>query len=94
MPQLAERQPLAQSQFHGSTELMTDYLTTREAADEAGFTENYVRILIRKGKVKAKLKGRQYWIDADSFRGYLDAMKELGTQRFNWRREDNEEITA
>lgn len=73
---------------------MTDYLTTAEAAEEAGFTENYVRILIRKGKVEAVLKGRQYWIDADSFRDYLNAMKELGTQRFNWRREDDQEPTG
>jgi formylmethanofuran dehydrogenase subunit A len=67
---------------------MTDYLKTREAAEEAGFTENYVHILIRKGKVKAEFKGRQYWVDAADLRRYVGVEDALRSQRFNWRRTD------
>jgi len=67
---------------------MTDYLTTREAAELVGFAEKYVRDLAREGRITAVLKGRQYWIDKDSILEHAQRMKKLGQQKFNWRRDD------
>jgi excisionase family DNA binding protein len=69
---------------------MADYLTTREAAELVGLRENYVRQLAREGRLVAVLKGRHYWIDRDSILDYVDRMKELGSQKFNWRRTDED----
>jgi len=69
---------------------MTDYLTTAEAAERAGLAEEYVRHLVREGRIEALRKANRYWIDADSLQQYVDRMKELGSQKFNWRREDEE----
>jgi formylmethanofuran dehydrogenase subunit A len=68
------------------TEAMTEWVTTREASEIAGYSVPHVQWLVRHGKVKAVLKGRTYWVDADSLRAYLDEVARLGTQRFNWRR--------
>ncbi len=68
--------------------LMTDYVTTDEAAKVSGYHPDYVRRLARQQKIAAQLKGGQYWIDVDSLRAYLARAAELGNQRFNWHRED------
>lgn len=65
----------------------TEYVTTAEAAQISGFNEEYVRRLVRTKKVDAVLKGGAYWIDANSLRSYIAQVEELGTQRFNWRRQ-------
>ena len=67
---------------------MTDYLTTREAAELVGLGENYVRDLAREGRIVAIRKSNRYWIDKDSILAYVQQMKELGSQKFNWRRDD------
>ena len=70
---------------------MTEYLTTKEAAELAGFKEEYMRYLAREGRVKAVRKPSGYWIDKASLLEYVERMRELGTQKFNWRRSDDEE---
>ena len=67
-------------------ESMTDYISTAEAAKIAGYTEDYMRRLARTKKVKADKKGGQYWVDRDSLVAYLEMVKTMGSQRFNWRR--------
>jgi excisionase family DNA binding protein len=69
---------------------MADYLTTREAAELVGLAEKYVRDLAREGRIVAILKGRHYWIDKDSILAYVQEMRALGSQKFNWRREDED----
>ena len=66
---------------------MNEYLSTAEAAELTGYANEHIRRLIRSKKVKAELKGGQYWIDGDSLRAYMAEVKELGTQRFNWHRQ-------
>lgn len=72
-------------ELFGGAEL-TEYISTAEAAEISGYTENYIRRLVRQHKVKAERKSGVYWIDKVSFDAYLESVKELGTQRFNWRR--------
>lgn len=69
---------------------MTDFLTTREAADLVNMDDEYVRRLAREGRIVAVRKESRYWIDKDSILEYVERMKELGGQKFNWRRKDEE----
>lgn len=70
---------------------MTEYLTTKEAAELSGLADQYVRRLARQGRVKAVQKPSGYWIDKASLLEYVDRMRALGTQKFNWRRGEDEE---
>ena len=67
---------------------MTDFLTTREAADLVGMAETYVRDLAREKRIVAVMKANRYWIDKDSLLEHVERMKDLGPQKFNWRREE------
>jgi len=64
---------------------LPDYLTTDEAADISGYHVNYIRKLVRAGKVKADKKGVWLIYRADLMR-YLEEMKALGSEKFNWHR--------
>jgi hypothetical protein len=67
---------------------MTDWLTTKEAAQRSGLNHQYIRRLCREtDKLNCVLKGRTYLIDPKSLDAYTKKMKHLGTQKFNWRRE-------
>ncbi len=65
---------------------MPDWISVEEAAQIAGYDQNYIRKLVRQGKIAGDLKGHMYWIDRASLQTYLDDMASLGNQRFNWRR--------
>ena len=65
---------------------MPDWISVEEAAAMSGYNVDHLRLLIRKGKIAADLKGHMYWIDRASLQTYLDDMASLGNQRFNWRR--------
>lgn len=65
---------------------MTDYISTAEAAKQSGYTENYIRRLVRQGKLRADKKGVMLWVDRDSLVAYMEMVKAMGGQRFNWRR--------
>lgn len=69
---------------------MTEYLTTKEAAELAGLADEYVRRLAREGRVEAVRKPSGYWIVKASLLEYVERMRELGTQKFNWRRSEDE----
>jgi excisionase family DNA binding protein len=65
---------------------LPDYLTTEEAAEISGFHVEYIRHLIRKGKIKADRKVGVWLIYREDLMRYLDEMKALGSDKFNWRR--------
>lgn len=53
-----------------------DWLTTKEASNLSGYNPEHIRRLVRKGKIKAELKGAMFWIDRASFLAYVkDAEK-------------------
>jgi len=68
--------------------MMAEYLTTSEAAEASGLAEKHIQRLARRGRIKALRKSNRYWIDAESLQAYLLKMETLGTQKFNWRREE------
>jgi len=62
---------------------MPEWITTEEAADLSGYHPEYVRRLARQGQIGAKKKGRDWWIDRDKLREYLDAVESLGPKKFD-----------
>ena len=46
--------------------------TVQEAADNTGYHPEYLRRLIRAGKIEAEKFGRMYLIKADSLQRYID----------------------
>lgn len=65
---------------------MTEWVSVREAVELSGYHPEYLRHLVRTGRIAGERKGPMYWIDRDSLQAYLDEVRALGTQRFNWRR--------
>ena len=53
---------------------MPQWITTEEAVELSGYDVQYVRRLARQGKIGAEKKGRDWWIDRDVFKAYLDRM--------------------
>ena len=72
-------------------ETLPDWISVEEAAAIAGYSINHVRSLARRGKIIAERKGPMYWIDRGSWRSYLAEVDSLGTQRFNWRRQKQDQ---
>ena len=71
---------------------MPDWISIEEAAQASGYHPNYVRKLVRSGKVSATKKGPMWWIERDSLKAYVEQMKELGDQRFNPYRDKAEQV--
>jgi excisionase family DNA binding protein len=64
----------------------TEWLTTAEAADLTGYSVQYVRRLIKKGRVRAKKWVRDWMIDKASLLEYQRTMAQLGPARHDpWR---------
>lgn len=61
---------------------MPEWITTEEAAEISGYHVNYVRRLMRQGKIEGRKAGTMWWIDRDSLKEYLALVEELGSKRF------------
>ena len=57
------------------------WITTAEAAALADYHPNYIRRLIREGKIEARKFGPVWQIDRDSVLAYAEAMEEKGERR-------------
>jgi excisionase family DNA binding protein len=64
-----------------------NWLTVKQAAKQSGYNEQYVRRLCRDGKLVFEHIGRSYLIDPDALNQYIDKMRSLGTDKYNWRRD-------
>ena len=62
---------------------MPEWITTEEAAVLSGYDVQYIRELARAGKIGAAKKGRDWWIDRDKLKEYLQAMDALGPKKFD-----------
>lgn len=49
----------------------TDWVSTEEAAELTGYHPEYIRRLIRQGKIKVSRKGIMFWIDRESLLEYV-----------------------
>jgi excisionase family DNA binding protein len=70
---------------------VTEWITTKEAAELTGYHVKYVRRLVKEGKIAGAKRGRDWWVDRASVEAYVDEMKRLGPAKHNpWRRESRE----
>ena len=51
----------------------TDWISTEEAAELTGYHPEYIRHLIRQGKIQVSRKGTMFWIERQSLLAYLRA---------------------
>lgn len=67
----------------------SDWITTTEAAELSGYHPEYIRHLIREGKIKAELKGTMFWVDRKAFDSFLQKARKSKTtdKRFGPRRQ-------
>jgi hypothetical protein len=60
---------------------MTDWITTDDAVQLSGYNANYLRILIRTGKVKGEKWARSWQVSESSLRAYLKETATHGQKR-------------
>ena len=65
---------------------MPIYISTEEAAGMSGYYTGYIRRLARTGKIKAEKKAGVWWVYRDDLARYVEEMKALGPEKFNWHR--------
>jgi excisionase family DNA binding protein len=53
-----------------------DWLTVNEAAELSGYHENYIRRIVRAGKLEARKFGPVWQVYRDSLLAYLEAAEE------------------
>jgi len=56
----------------------TDWISTTEAMELSGYNREYIRRLIRQGKIPATKKGHDFWMDRAGFLEYLEKSKAAG----------------
>ena len=59
----------------------TGYITTAEAAQQTGYTDAYIRELIKSGKVDAKKYGRSWMVSRASLLAHKRKSEKLGAKR-------------
>ena len=60
-----------------------EYVSVTEAAEITGYSEQYIRRLLRKGRIQAVKKGPMYWVELESLKEYKREMDVLGPDKFN-----------
>lgn len=60
---------------------MADWITTHKAAELSGYNAEYIRVLIRKGKIKSQKWGRDWQISRASLLAYMRAADTSSDQR-------------
>jgi hypothetical protein len=64
------------------SEISTEYLTVRSAADISGYNEQYIRRLLREEVFLSTRIGQIWMKNQDSFLEYLDNAKQSKDKRF------------
>jgi excisionase family DNA binding protein len=57
------------------------WLTVNEAAEQSGYNAEYIRELIRQGKIQARKFSIVWMVDRESFLAYLQKVQALGNKR-------------
>lgn len=60
---------------------MADWITSEEAVRLSGYSANYLRILIRSGKIRGDKWARSWRISKSSLNSYLKSTSQLGKRR-------------
>ena len=60
---------------------MADWITTTEAVSLTGYHVNYVRRLLKTGKVKSQKWGREWQVSRSSLLAYVQKIENMGRKR-------------
>jgi excisionase family DNA binding protein len=64
----------------------TEWITTSEAAELAGYTPSYIRKAIGRGLLRAQKRGRDWFLKKADVLTYAEKMEQLGSQKHSpWR---------
>lgn len=64
----------------------TEWITTTEAAELTGYADAYIRQLIGRGRLKAKKRGRDWFLSRADVLAYAEEMERLGPRKYDpWR---------
>lgn len=61
--------------------ILPEWIDTRQASEQSGYTADYLRQLMRDGKIAAQKRGTMWWIDRDSLRAYVELVEALGSKK-------------
>ena len=65
---------------------LTEWITTKEAAELTGYTTAYFRQLIGRGRLHGRKLGRDWLLNKAEVLAYAEEMKRLGPDKYNpWR---------
>ena len=68
-----------------------EYVSVEEASQITGYSEQYIRRLLRQGKIKAEKKGSMWWVEMESLEAYKREMDSLGPDKYSpWRDREEE----
>ena len=64
----------------------TKWITTTEAAELTGYAAAYFRQLIKRGRLQAQKRGRDWFLNKMEVLAYAEEMQRLGPRKYNpWR---------
>ena len=64
----------------------TEWITTKEAAELTGYATAYFRQLIKRGRLEAHKRGRDWFLNRAEVLAYAEEMRRLGREKYNpWR---------
>lgn len=61
--------------------MQEEWLTTSDAAEKSGYHPEYVRELIRNGKIEGRKFGIVWQVNRQSLLAYLESMEQKGERR-------------
>ena len=68
-----------------------EYVSVEEASQITGYSEQYIRRLLRQSKIKAEKKGSMWWVELESLETYKREMDSLGSDKYSpWRDREDE----
>lgn len=62
---------------------LPEWIDIRQASEISGYNSDYLRRVMRQGKIKAQKRGTMWWIDRDSLQAYVALMEALGEKRYD-----------
>lgn len=62
---------------------MAELVLVTEAAENSGYSEPHIRLLVRTSKVKGKKQGGIWLVDLVDLKRYEEEMVEAGTKKFD-----------
>ena len=60
---------------------MAEWIDVGSASKVSGYSADYLRTLMRQGRIKGDKRGTMWWINRDSLQEYLETIEALGPRK-------------